>query len=150
LSTTAFSFGTTLQASISESLVVQSSGLLGGGYAAAHAPEQTDGRDYHYGVAPQALVNLRLIAGRRAALDLTAREYFVSALGGFGTGQRDLIFVGDASLAIRVYRRHALGLTYQLAGRSSDYLELPDEARSRSRVGVFYTFLGSGGFGAVR
>ena len=123
---TAFSFGTTLQASISESLVVQSSGLVGGGYAAARALGQTDGRDYHYGVAPQALANLRLIAGRRAALDLTAREYFVSAVGGFGTGQRDLIFVGDASLAIRVYRRHALGLTYQLAGRSSDYLELPD------------------------
>ena len=37
LSTTAFSFGTTLQASISESLVVQSSGLLGGGYAAARS-----------------------------------------------------------------------------------------------------------------
>ena len=36
-SSTAFSFGTTLQASISESLVVQSSGLVGGGYAAAHA-----------------------------------------------------------------------------------------------------------------
>ena len=129
-SSTAFSFGTTLQASISESLVVQSSGLVGGGYAAAHSLDQTDGRDYHYGVAPQALVNLRLIAGRRAALDLTAREYFVSALGGFGTGQRDLIFVGDASLAIRVYRRHALGLTYQLAGRSSDYLELPDQTRA--------------------
>ena len=121
-SSTAVSFGTTLQASISESLVVQSSGLVGGGYAAAHSVDQTDGRDYHYGVAPQALANLRLIAGRRAALDLTAREYFVSAVGGFGTGQRDLIFVGDASLAVRLYRRHALGLTYQLAGRSSDYL----------------------------
>jgi hypothetical protein len=150
LSTTALSFGTTLQTSISESLVVQSSGLLGGGYAAVRALGQTDGRDYHYGAAPQALVNLRVIAGRRAALDVTAREYFVSALGGFGTGQRDLIFVGDASLAIRLYRRHALGLTYQLAGRSSDYLGLPDDAQSRSRVGVFYTFLGSGGFGAVR
>ena len=91
-----------------------------------------------------------MIAGRRAALDLTAREYFVSAVGGFGTGQRDLIFVGDAWLAIRVYRRHGLALTYQLAGRSSDYLELPDQTRARSTVGVFYTFLGSGGFGAVR
>jgi hypothetical protein len=58
--------------------------------------------------------------------------------------------VGDASLAIRVFRKNALGLTYQLAGRSSDYLELPDESRSRARIGVFYTFLGSGGFGAVR
>jgi hypothetical protein len=150
LSTTAFSFGTTLQASLSESLVLQSTGLLGGGYAAARAIGPEDGRDYHYGVTPQAVANLRLITGRRAALDVTAREYFVSGVGGFDTGQRDLIFVGDASLAIRVYQKHALGLTYQLAGRTSDYLDLPNESRSRSRVGVFYTFLGSGGFGAVR
>ena len=95
-------------------------------------------------------MNLRLIAGRRAALDVTAREYFITALGGFGTGQRDFIFVGDASLAMRVSGRHALSLTYQLAGRSSNYLELPDQTESRSRIGVFYTFLGSGGFGAVR
>jgi hypothetical protein len=149
-SSTAFSFGTTLQAPIFESLMVQSSGLVGAGYVAALSLDQTDGGDYHYGVAPQALVNLRLIAGRRAALDLTAREYFVSTLGGFGTGQRDLIFVGDAWLAIRVYRRHGLGLTYQLAGRSSNYLALPDQTRARSTVGVYYTFLGAGGFGAVR
>ena len=150
VSSTAVSFGTTLQASVSESLAVQSSGLVGGGYAAAHSVDQTNARDYQYGVAPQALANLRLIAGRRAALDLTAREYFVSAVGGFGTGQRDLIFVGDASLAIRLYRRHALDLTYQFAGRSSDYLTLPHQRQARSAVGVFYTVLGSGGFGAVR
>jgi hypothetical protein len=145
-------------------LVVQSSGLLGGGYVTAHSAtsalrsqaasadklDQTDGLDYHYGVAPQALANVRLIAGRRTALDVTAREYFVSALGGFGTGQRDFIFLGDASLALRVYRRHAVGFSYQLAHRRSDFLERPDQTRARSTVGVFYTFLGSGGFGAVR
>ena len=144
-SSTAFSFGTTLQASIAEALVLQSSGLVGGGYVATHSEDQID--DFHYGVAPQALINLRLIAGRRAALELTAREYYVSTLGGFGTGQRDLIFVGDTWLAVRVFRRHGVALTYQLAGRSSDYLELPDRRRARSTVGVFYTFLGSGGFG---
>ena len=58
--------------------------------------------------------------------------------------------MGDAWIAVRVYRRHGLALTYQRAGRSSDYLELPDRTRSRSTVGVFYTVLGSGGFGAVR
>src|SRR5688572_8535493 len=147
-SSTAASFGTTLQARIAGPLVLQGSGLVGGGYAATHTEGQPD--DFHYGVAPQALVNLRLIAGRRAAVDLTAREYFVSGVGGFGTAQRDLIFVGDAWLAFRVYRRHGLAVTYQRAGRSSDYLELPDQTRARSTVGVFYTFLGSGGFGAVR
>ena len=149
LSTTAFSIGTTLQASLTESLVLQSTGLLGAGYAAARAIGPEDGRDYHYGVTPQAVANVRLITGRRAALDLTAREYFVSGVGGFGTGQRDAIFVGDASLAVRLFSRHALGVSYQLAGRNSDFLDLPNQSSSRTRVGVFYTFLGSGGFGAV-
>jgi hypothetical protein len=150
LSTTALSLGTTLQAAFSDSLVMQSTTLVGAGYAAARDLGKNDGRDFHYGVAPQAVVNLRFISGTRAALDVTAREYFISGLGGFGTGQRDLVFVGDASLAVRVYRKHAFGLTFQRAGRSSEYLELPDETRSRSRIGVFYTFLGSGGFGAVQ
>jgi hypothetical protein len=175
-SSTAVSFGTTLQTSISESMMVRSSGLVGAGYAAAQSPtsalssqiasagkpasssqtasadklHQTDGRDYHYGVAPQALANVRFIAGRLAALDVTAREYFISGVGGFGTGQRDLIFVGDTSLAIRISGRHALGLTYQLARRRSDLLALPDYTQTRSTAGIFYTFLGSGGFGAVR
>jgi hypothetical protein len=128
---------------------MQSTALLGMGYAAARALAQgTD--DYHYGVTPQALVNLRFIGGRRAALDMTARQYFISGLGGFGTGQRDSIFVGDASLAVRIFSRHALGLTYQRAGRTTDFLDVPDRTQARSRVGVFYTFLGSGGFGAVR
>jgi hypothetical protein len=154
-SSTAVSFGTTLQASISESLVVQSSGLMGAGYAAASTSalsSQTasaEKRDYHYGVSPQALVNLRLIAGRRAALDVTAREYAITPVGGFDSGQRDLIFVGDTSLAIRFYRRHALALTYQLAQRTSDLFAVPDHTQARSTVGLFYTFLGSGGFGAV-
>jgi hypothetical protein len=150
-SSTAVSFGTTLQASISEPFVIQGSGLVGAGYVAAHSIGRTDVRDDdHYGVAPQALANLRFIAGRRAALDVTAREYLVTDVGGFSSGRRDLIFVGDAWLALRLFRRHAVGLTYQLAGRSSDYLELPDRTLSRTTVGVYYTFLGAGGFGAVR
>src|SRR5687768_1131166 len=101
-SSTAFAGGTTLQAQLTESLVVQGSGLLGGGYAAAHAVEDTNGRESHYGFTPQAVANLRVIAGRRSALDVTAHQYYVSGVGGFGTGQRDLIFVGDASLAVRI------------------------------------------------
>ena len=149
-SSTSFSFGTTLQAPLSGSLVVQSSGLVGVGYVAAFSEERLVERNDHYGVAPQGLANLRLIAGRRAALDVTARQYYISTLGGFGTGQRDLIFVGDAWFALRVVGRHALGVTYQLAGRSSDFLELPDQTQARSTIGVYYTFLGSGGFGAVQ
>ena len=67
-SSTALSFGTTLQASAAGPLVLQGSALIGGGYMAARSETQTNVRGYHYGAAPQGLVNLRLIAGRRAAL----------------------------------------------------------------------------------
>src|SRR5688572_3203109 len=60
-SSTAGSFGTTLQAAIAGPLVLQSSGLGGVGYVATHTEGQPD--DFHYGVAPQGLVNLRLIGG---------------------------------------------------------------------------------------
>ena len=160
-SSTALSFGTTFQGSTSESLVVQSSGLIGAGYAAASAfarPSQTasdksirtEARDLHYGAAAQALANVRLIAGRRAALDVTARNYFISAVGGFGADRRDQILVGDTSLAIRIVGKHAFGVTYQLIRRSADVPALPDRTQARSTAGIFYTFLGSGGFGAVR
>lgn len=142
-SSTALSLGTTLQASLRESLVVQGSGLVGGGYA-------VEGRDFHYGFAPQALAHLRVIAGRRAALDLTARDYFISGAGGSGTSERDVMFVGDTSLAIRIYRRHAIGLKYQRARRSSDLPGQSVRTQSLATAGVFYTFLGSGGFGVVR
>ena len=77
-SSTSFSFGTTLQAPLSE--------LAGGAEFGACRRRLRRGvfrgpvgrRNDHYGVAPQALANLRLIAGRRAALDLTAREYYIS------------------------------------------------------------------------
>jgi len=139
-SSTALSVGTTLQARLVESIVVQSSGLVGAGYAAVRSGRQTDGRDYQYGIAPQALANLRVITGRRAALDLTAREYFVGDRR-FGGDEHDRVFVGAASFAVRVYRQHGIGLLYQLADHG---------AGDRATVGVFYTFLGSGGFGAVR
>lgn len=147
-SSTAAAFGTTLQAPLAGPVVLQTSGLAGAGYVATHTEGRPD--DFHYGVAPQVLVNLRLIGGSRAAVDLTAREYFVSGVGDFGTAEHDLIFVGDAWIAFRVFGRHGLALTYQRAGRNSDYLDLPDQNRSRTTVGVFYTFLGAGGFGAVR
>jgi hypothetical protein len=150
-SSTALSVGTTLQARVFESLVVQGSGLVGAGYAAARSGGQADGRGYGYGVAPQALANLRVIAGRRAALDLTAREFFVDDTR-FGSDRRDRFFVGDASLAVRIYRQHGIGVMYQLAGRGSftSGPEGPHDRADRSTVGIFYTFLGSGGFGAVQ
>ena len=76
--------------------------MAGVGYAAVgtvHGTASTD-RDYHYGVAPQALLALRLIYGDKAALDVTGREYFVSDVAAGTTGGHDNIVRVDAALTL--------------------------------------------------
>ena len=71
--------------------------LAGAGYAAVGTTHSTADNDYHYGVAPQALVGLRLIFGDRASLDLTGREYFVSKVG----ADRDAVIArGEACASV--------------------------------------------------
>ena len=150
VSSTSASLGTTFQSLVSDSVTLQGSALVGAGYTAAQSLGARDKRDYHYGVAPQALASLRLIAGRRASLDLTAREYFISDIGGLGTSRRDVIFRGDATLALRLFGKHGLAVKYQLAERQADGPDLSRIVQRSSTTGLFYTFLGSGGFGAIR
>lgn len=150
VSSTSASIGTTVQSHVSGSLTLQGSALVGAGYTAAQSLGGSDDRDYHYGVAPQALASLRLIAGRRASLDATAREYFISDIGALGTSRRDTIFRGDATLALRVFGKHGVAMKYQLAERHAERADFSRLVQRRSTVGLFYTFLGSGGFGAIR
>lgn len=87
--------------------------MLGVGYAAVgsiHA--NASDLEYHYGLAPQALVALRAIFGDRASLDLRAREYFVSRIAADSQGGRDNFVRLDAALTMRVNRRHAVSLKY--------------------------------------
>jgi hypothetical protein len=150
VSSTALSIGSTAQSRLSTALTLQGTGLFGVGYTATQAVARSDGREYHYGVAPQALASVRLIAGRRAAVDITAREFYVTDVAGFGERQRDVILRADASVALRLFGRHAIAVSYFLSRRDT---RPPDRSRaisSRTTIGAFYTFLGSGGFGAVR
>jgi hypothetical protein len=150
VSGTGLSFGATTQSWPARSLALQSTALLGMGYSAVQSAGSADDRDYHYGAAPQALASVRLIAGSWAALDLTARGYFISSVAGFGAERRDTIFRGDASVAVRLYRQHAIAVRYLLSRRNATPSGLSDLSQSSATIGLFYTFLGSGGFGAVR
>ncbi len=117
LSSTALSFGTTAQSWLSTSITLHGTALVGLGYAATQSAHGTADRGRRYGVAPQALLGLRLIAGTRASLDLTLREYFVSDLAPVSTVQHDRIFHGDAALALRLAGHHAFGVKYSLSRR---------------------------------
>jgi hypothetical protein len=153
ISSTALSLGTTGQYWLTDSIALQGTGLVGVGYAAAgtlRGTQDPDQRDYHYGVAPQALVALRMIFGERYSLDVTGREYFVSRLGGVAnTGGHDNIVRLDAALTWRVSGRHAVSLRYLLSRRDASFSNSEDITQQRGTIGLYYTLLGHDRFGAV-
>jgi hypothetical protein len=129
--------------------VVQGTGSAGVGYAAVGAVGGTTDRDYHYGVAPQALLALRVIFGDRSSLDLTAREYFVSRVGGTGRGGHDNIARADISYTWRIQKQHAVTVKYLWNRRDATFPDLSDRSQTRSTIGIFYTLLGQDHFGRV-
>jgi uncharacterized protein DUF3943 len=149
VSSTALSLGTTGQWWMSDSIALQGTGLLGAGYAAAATINGVTERDYHYGVAPQALLGLRFIFADKASLDATAREYFVSKVAGARRGGHDNIARADVSFTVRVHGLHAVSVRYLWTRRDAAYPDLGDRTQTRAIVGIFYTLLGHDRFGAV-
>lgn len=149
VSSTSLSLGTTFQWWPAQEVAIQGSVLGGAGYAAAGNVTQVGLRDYHYGIAPQGLLSLRLILGDRAMLDLTGRAYFLSGVGGDDPGGQEIIDRLNTGLTVRLYGRHALGLQYVASLRDALYPDQPDSYQTVGTVSLVYTLLGDIGFGAV-
>ena len=149
VSSTALSLGTTGELRLTNSIVVQGTGLAGVGYAGVGTLHGTQDLDYHYGLTPQALLALRLIFGDRASLDVTGREYFVSGVAGAGTGGHDNIGRADFSLTLRVQREHGIAIKYLWSRRDATFPSVNDLSQIYGTVGIYYVFLGKGRFGAV-
>jgi hypothetical protein len=149
VSSTAAAVGTTAQWKVSDDVALQGTVLGGVGYTAVGTTRSTSDRDYHYGVSPQALVATRLIFGQTAALDLTAREYFVSDIGAASRGGHDNILRLDASLTWRITGRHGISLRYLLNRRDASYPDVGNSSQTRGTIGLYYTWLGHDRFGFV-
>ena len=106
--------------------------MLGAGYASVGTINGVDDDDYHYGIAPQALVALRLIFGERASLDLTGRDYFVSKVAAGDAGRHDNIGRADVSVTWRI-SEPARGRAQVRATRDATR-RTPDSATARSRA----------------
>lgn len=149
VSTTALSLGTTAQWWLSNAIALQGSVLGGVGYAAVGSVNGATENDYSYGVAPQALIALRVIFGDRVALDTTTRGYFVKDVSGEDKAGHDNIIRTDVAFTVRVHRQHAVSVRYLLNRRDTSSPDFGDRSQSNATVGLFYTFLGNDGFGAV-
>ena len=149
VSSTSVSLGTTYQWWLSRTVALQGTALGGVGYAAAGNVTQVGERDYHYGVAPQGLVGLRLIFGDRVMLDLTDRAYYLSGMGGDDPGGRETINRLNTGITVRIYGPHALGFQYKASSRDAEYPDRVDSHQSIGTVSLVYTWLGKNRFGAV-
>jgi Domain of unknown function (DUF3943) len=149
VSSTSVALGTTFQWWLSQSIALQGSVLGGVGYAAAGNVTQVGQRDYHYGVAPQGLLGLRLILGDRAMIDLTGRAYYLTGVGGGDPGGSENIERLNAGFTFRIYGRHALGIQYITSIRNAQYPDRVDSHQTTGTISLVYTFLGDTKFGAV-
>jgi hypothetical protein len=159
VSTTAASLGTTNQWWISRDVALQSSLLAGVGYGGGGVlhgsgvttagPSGDGQRDYHYGLTPQALINVRLLLGDRVSLDTTARTYYISKVAATeSTGTEDIERI-DSSVTIRVFNLHGITLRYSESVRNGRYAALPTSHQRLNTVSIGYTLLGQARLGAV-
>jgi hypothetical protein len=150
ISSTALNLGTTGELHIGRNVEVQGTAMAGVGYAAVSTLRGTPtDRDYHYGVAPQALGSLHFIFGDRSAFDITAREYYVSRAGGLDRGGHDNIIRADLAYTWRIEKHHAITVKYLWNRRDALYPDLGDRSQTRATIGIFYTRLGADHFGRV-
>ena len=148
VSTTALALGTTAEWRPSRALAVQGTAMGGVGFAAVGALARVDTSDYHYGMAPQALLASRFIFSDRAALDLTGREYYVNGTG--GSAGHDNIVRLDAAFTVRLHQQNAIAVRYLLSRRDAHFPGGTDRTQLRGTLGLFYTLLGHDRFGSVR
>lgn len=151
VASTALSVGTTAEWRIAPAVALQGTALGGVGYASVSTIGGTRDNDYHIGLAPQALLALRMIFGDRASLDLTGRQFFVSdvATDSAGRGGHDRIARADAAFTVRVHKQHAVSIRYLWSRRDASYPVIGDRSASRGTLGIFYTLLGHDRFGAM-
>jgi len=155
IATTNLALGTVAQWWLTRTLALQGTALAGAGFGAAGTVGDKDERDYRYGVTPEVLLNLRLIASDLAMLEAAARQYWVVGVGAGGSplAERfghEVINRASAALTVRVYGPHALSIGYTATTRDGHLAGAgADRHQSVQTVTLSYNFLGHTRFGAV-
>jgi hypothetical protein len=149
VSSTALSLGNTSQRRLAQSSALQSTVLAGVGYGAGGTINGAGERDYHYGLTPQILIAMRLIASDRAAFDLAFRDYYVSDVASTEHRGSENIARAEALFTLRIGREHAASVRYLWSRRAASYPDLGDRIQSRGSFGLFYTYLRGTRFGVV-
>jgi hypothetical protein len=149
LSSTAVSLGSHAQWQPGRDVTLQGSVLGGIAYAAASSTiRDVDSSEYHYGTAPRIASTLRVILGNRASLDVSGRYLALGRIAERDSG-RDSISRLESAFTWRLSGRQAIGVQYAWSHRSATFGTGNERRQTLAQVGIFYTLLGSDGFGTV-
>jgi uncharacterized protein DUF3943 len=149
ISSTAVALGTTGQWWLTDAVVLRGSALLGTGYAAVGTIHGTGEDRFHYGITPQASLEMRLIYRERMSFDVAARDYFVTDVASADTIGHDNIARVEATATWRIHRHHAIALKYIWSHRDASFSGGNDFTQTRGTIGLFYTLLGADNFGSL-
>jgi uncharacterized protein DUF3943 len=154
VATTNLSLGTVAQWWLTRTLALQGTALAGVGFGAAGTVGDKEERNYRYGVIPEGLLSLRLMAGELAMLEASGRQYHVIGNGssggpGVSTLGREVINRGSVGLTVRLFGPHALGLHYVVSSRNANPASRREQHQTVETVTLSYNFLGHTRFGAV-
>lgn len=147
VSSTGITLATTGEWRVSDLIATQGTVAAGSGFAAVGSLTQGDSSDYHYGIAPQAMIAGRVIFGRRAALDASAREYYISRIA--GTPGHDNILRAEASLTMRLHHETAVSVRYLVTRRDAYFPDAGSRQQLRGALGISLALLGHERFGSV-
>lgn len=145
VASTGLSLGTNAQWRLAERVALQGHASAGFGYTSTGTVRANSGQQYTYGVAPQAMLTLRLICGDKLAFDLASRGFFDGRLARPETARTDGVIRGDASVTYRVSGPHAVTLKYITSRRRFSFPGVTQTQQRLDTVGLYYTYqLGRG------
>lgn len=146
LSSTALSFGTSLQLRLAERIAMQATCLDGLGFGAAGtiADEEVD-RDYHYGAVPRGSLDLRFTFGDTVLLGLVGHHYHI--VNSLSDAEREHTLQAEVFATLRLSGPHAVTVQYTSAWRDAHYDDEPNQQQSVGSVMFVYSYLGSTRFG---
>ncbi len=149
-SNTGLAFGTTAQWWLSSKVALQYTALVGVGFGAAGTIAKRGERDYHYGVAPEAVLGVRLLLSDIASIELSGREYMISGVGSDDSQGLENVLRLQLGATARIWGPHAISVLYTVSRRDA-YYEFVEQDRHQTvgSVSLVYTLVGNPEMGAV-
>lgn len=115
--------------------------------AAGSTAQPQGGRDYHVGPGGQANLDLRLLLGATAMLELTSRQFVIGPAA--FPGWEDITY-GTLGGYLRLVGPHAVALIANSSRRTARYPDVPDVKQNASVLSLSYVWLSDRWFGAAR